>query len=96
MTEGLIDEEQGRFRAERWCVNQILKQIREKAWEKKVVYVGFMDLEKAYDGVNGEAPLKVLRMYDVGGKLLNDINSMYVNSLVCVRVKGDQNECFRI
>ena len=27
-------------------------------------------------------------MYDVGGKLLNGINSIYVNSLACVRVKG--------
>ena len=26
-------------------------------------------------------------MYDVGGKLLNNIKSIYVNSLVCVRVK---------
>ena len=35
-------------------------------------------------------------MYDVGGKLLNGVISMYVNSLVCVRVKGCESECFRI
>ena len=34
-------------------------------------------------------------MYDVGGKLLNGIKSMYVNSLAFVRVKGE-SECFRI
>ena len=47
MTEGLIDDEQRRFRAGRECVNQIftLKQIGEKAQKKKgCVYVGFMDL----------------------------------------------------
>ena len=33
-------------------------------------------------------------MYDVGVKLLNDMKSMYVNSLACVRVKG--GGCFRI
>ena len=38
----------------------------------------------------------VLRMYDVGAKLLNGIKSMYVNSLDCVRVKGGESECFRI
>ena len=37
--------------------------------------------------VNKEAIWQVLRMYDVGGALLNEIMSMYVNSLVCVRVK---------
>ena len=39
---------------------------------------------------------QVLRMYDVGGKLLNRIKSMYVNSLTYVRVKGAKRECFRI
>ena len=49
--------------------------------------MGFMDLEKAYDRVNREALWQVLRMYDVGGKLLNGIKSIYVNSLACVRIK---------
>ena len=84
VTEGLIDGVQGGFRAGRRCVDQIfnLKQICEKAREKKCrVYAGFMDLEKAYDRVNREALWKVLRMYYVGGKLLNGIKSIYVNSL---------------
>ena len=57
---------------------------------KNVVYVGFMDLEKAYDTVNRAALWQVLRMYDVGGKLLNGIKIMYINSLTCVRVKGGE------
>ena len=58
LTEGLIDDVQGRVRAGSGCVDQIfiLKQIGEKAREKKCrVYVGFMDLEKTYDRVNREA-----------------------------------------
>ena len=58
MTQGLIDDKQEGFRAGRRYVDQIftIKQIGEKAWEKKLrVYVGFMDLEKAYDKVNREA-----------------------------------------
>ena len=35
-------------------------------------------------------------MYDVGGKLMNRIKSMYVNSLICVRVKRSESVCFRI
>ena len=60
------------------------------------MYVGFMNLEKAYDRVNREALWHVLRMYDVGGKLLNGIKSTYVNNLTFVRIKGDESECFRI
>ena len=99
MTEGLIDDEQGGFRPGRECVDQIftIKQICEKAWEKKCrVHVGFLDLEKAYDRVNREALWQVLRVYDVGGNLLNGIKSMYVNSVPCVRIKGGESECFRI
>ena len=58
--------------------------------------MGFMDLEKVYDRVNRETIWKVLRMYGVYGKLLSGIKSMYVNILACVRVKGDESECFRI
>ena len=43
------------------------------------MYVGFIDLEKAYDRVNSEALWQVLRMYDVGwgggGKLVDGIKS---------------------
>ena len=43
-----------------------------------------------------EALWQVLRMYDVGGTLLNGIKSSYVNSLACVRVKGGESDCFWI
>ena len=91
MTGGLIDDEQGGFRVGRGCVDQIfaLKQIGDKAKEKKCrVYVGFIDLEKVYDRVSREPLWQVLRMYDVWGKLLNGIKSMYVDSSACLRVKG--------
>ena len=56
--------------------------MREKIYR---VYVGFMDLEKAYDRVKREELWQVLRMYDEGGKPLNGIKGMYVNSLSCKR-----------
>ena len=48
---------------------------------KNIGYVGFIDLEKAYNMVNREALWQVLRMYDVGGgggKLLGGITSMLI------------------
>ena len=42
------------------------------------VYVDFMDLEKVYDRINRGTLWQVLRMYNVGGKLMNKINSIYV------------------
>ena len=37
-----------------------------KQEKKCIVYVVFIDFEKAYDRVNREAWLQVLRKYDVG------------------------------
>ena len=37
-----------------------------------------------------------LKIYNVGGKLLNVIKSIYVNNLAWVRVKGGESECFRV
>ena len=95
----MIDDKQGGFRAGRGCVDKIftLKQIGEKGRQKKRrVHVGFIDFEKAYDRVNREALWQVLKMYDVGGKLLSTIKSMYVDSSGCVSVKGGESEWFRI
>ena len=53
------------------------------------MYLDFMDLEKPYDRLNRETLCQVLRVYDVGDKLLYDIKTMYINRLACVfRVKG--------
>ena len=40
--------------------------------------------------------MAVLRMNDVGGKLLSEINSMYADSLPYVRAKGSESEWFKI
>ena len=60
------------------------------------MYVGFTNLEKSYDRVNREALWQVLRIYNFGGKFLNGIKSMYVDSSAYVRVKGGESEWFRI
>ena len=54
----------------KWCVDKIFtpKQVSEKAQERnRNVYVGFIDLEKAYNRVNREVLWQVLSNYDWGG-----------------------------
>ena len=52
-TKGLTDDEQECFISVKRCINQIftLKQSSEKP-QKQRMYVGFINLEKAYDKVN--------------------------------------------
>ena len=46
--------------------------------------------------VNRESLWQVTRKYNMDGKLLNGIKSIYVNLLACVRVKWSESECFRV
>ena len=39
---------------------------------------------------------QVLRMYDMGGKLLGGIKIMYADILACVRVQWGESKRFRI
>ena len=49
------------------------------------VYMAFMDLEKAYDGINRNALLHILRIYGIGGSLRKVAQSFYSESRTCVR-----------
>ena len=74
-----------------------MRQICEKYLaEGKDVYFAFMDLEKAYDRVDRDAMWNVLRLYGVGGKLLQAVKSLYVDSKVCVRVGSEMSEWFPV
>ena len=46
--------------------------------------------------VNRTALRKVLRICDVGGKLLSGIKSVCIDSLTCFREKGVKSKRFRI
>ena len=79
------------------CRSYLHTKAGEKAREKKwKVYVGFINLEKACDRVNREGLWQVLRICDVGGKLLNGIKIMYVDSSDCVRINGGVSDQCRI
>ena len=43
-----------------------------------------------YDRVNMDSLWQVLRVYDVDGKLLSEIKSMYVDILPCIRASGSE------
>ena len=72
VTEGLIDDVQGDFRAGIRRIDKIftLKQIGKKTQEKMQGLFWFYGFEKMYERVNREALWQVLKMYDVDGKLL--------------------------
>ena len=57
---------------------------------KKNVFVGFMDLEKAYDSVDRKGLFQVLSIYGISGRLLGGTKSLIEGSKACVKVNGDR------
>ena len=62
------------------------KGVNKKIDESVLQWFG--DVEKQYNRVNREVLWQVLRMYDVGGKSLSGIKSMYVDSSACKSKRG--------
>ena len=92
MTAEKVMDEQGGFRAEKGCNDQIfaVRQVVEKTIEKdRSVYIVFVDLEKAYNNVNRLKLWKVLEEYGVKGRLLRAVQSLYEDGKASVRV-GDR------
>ncbi len=55
-----------------------------------------MDLKKACDRVDWLALWEVLRIYNVGGKLLSAMKSFYEEGSACVKINGGTSEHFEI
>ncbi len=76
VTEKKVSDEQGGFRKGKSCVDLIfaVKMLVEEYLRKdRKLYAALMDLEKAYDMVNREALWNVLKIYGVGGQLMEGI-----------------------
>ena len=74
-----------------------LRQVCEKYLVNgKVVFWAFRDLEKAYDTIDWHGMWQMLRVYGVGGKLLNAVQSFYVDCRACVRVRMNVNAWFLV
>ncbi len=55
-----------------------------------------MDLEKAYDRVDRKDPWDTLRVYGVGGQLLEGIGSYSENASASMGVNGELSENFSV
>ena len=96
--DGMNDEQCG-FRDGRGCVYQIfcLKNLIEKSLERnRKLYVRYMDFEKAYDRIDREGLWECLRMYAIGGRLLELVKIFYRVSTAKVRVNGNCSESFEV
>ncbi len=70
--------------------------VREYLGKDRKLYGTFMDLEKAYDRVDWEALLNVLKICGVGGQLIKGIKALYREANACVKVDGGLSDSFAV
>ena len=98
-TECAIGEEQCGFRQGRGCIDQVfaVSHVCEMYLANgKDVFLEFMDLEKAFKTIDRHGIWQMLRVYEVGGKLLKAVQSFCVYSRECVPVVNDVSEWFPV
>ncbi len=97
--KGTISDEQGGCRRGKSCVNQIFAikmLVEEYLGMDRKLYAVFMNSEKAYDKVDREALWYVLKIYDVGGQLMEGIKVSYREANGCVKVDGELSDTFAV
>ncbi len=68
------------------CGSDFLTQddIEKMLTQGKKVDAALIDLEKAYDRINWMGMWDVLKVYGVGGKLLNGVKAFYKDTNTCM------------
>ena len=63
----------------------------------KAIYICFVDLQKAYDIVNGDALWEVLRKsFNIPDEIIRIIKALHIGSVGVIRDKGELSEKFSI
>ncbi len=70
--------------------------MEEYLGKDRKFYAAFMDLEKAYDRVDRKAVWNVLKIYGVGGQLMEGIKAFYREANACVKVDGELSDSFTV
>ena len=97
--EPQLQEAQCGFREGRGTTDQIwaVRQVVEKSLEHhSELCLCFIDLSKAYDSVNREALMAVLRKYGVPGHTVSLVEQMYAGTWCRVKLEGEVSERFEV
>ena len=81
--EGVLGEEQNGFRKGRSGLENIyvMKEIIDRnKRNRKELYIGFLDIEKAYDSINRNKLFRLLKHIGISEKILNVIKALYTDN----------------
>ena len=88
-SQDTIVEEQNGFRSHRSAEEHVFtlsSVIKNRFCENKDTFVSFIDMCKAFDWVDRNLLFFKLLKYNISGKIYNAIQSLYINTLSCVKL----------
>ena len=94
-----LREEQGGFRNNRSCTEQILtlRNIMEQCAEhQKSLHINFIDFKKAFDSIHRPSMWHIIRQYCIPEKYINVFKNIYHNSNCRVKTNTGVTEPFNI
>ena len=97
LAENIIAEEQAGFRCGRSTIEHIfnLRSLCEKHLQhQRNIYHVFIDFKKAFDRVWHEALWATMKKFNISGKLIETIQSLYENAMSAVLVQGTTGAWF--
>ena len=99
LAESILPETQCGFRPARGTSDMIFtaRQLQEKCREQRQpLYMGFIDLTKAFDSVNRDLLWKILSRYGCPQKFINILRLLHDDMSVTVLANGSSTESFKV
>ena len=97
--EGILPDEQCRFRTHRSTVNMmfVVRRLQELARKKDTpLFMCFIDLTKAYDSVHHTLLWTVLARFDIPPRTLAVIRQFHDGMRTCARLDGEFSDMFDV
>ena len=94
-----IADEQNGFRPDRSTVDHLFSLssiIEPRKLRRKLTFIAFIDLRKAYDWIPCKRLLMKLQNLGIDGNMLNMIGSIYNDTECCVRINGKTTNWFSV
>ena len=88
---GVCVEEQIGFRSNRSCLDNLFSLtsiIRNVRTEGKSIFTAFIDMQKAFDWLDGDLLLYKLLNYGINGQMYNAVKQFYSQTTSTIRLNG--------
>ncbi len=98
-SNNIYEDKQNGFRLKRSCEDHIYTLtsiIRNRLLHKQSTYLCSIDIQKAFDWVDGDILFYILLKYNINGNIYKCIKVIYIHQVACVKINDNVTDSFSI